>query len=108
MTFAQTAANVAVTLGSDVTGAGLIRQAGPGTLAFAKTLGDEVSLDIASNAKVSVDCEEVVVRSVSVNGVPRRAGRYSAAGNDLGGHLIGTGDLVVLEGNDPGTIIVIR
>ena len=108
VTFAQTAANVSVTFGSDVTGAGLIRQAGPGTLAFAKNLGDEVSLDIASNAKVSVDCEEVVVRSVSVNGIARRAGRYNAAGNDLGGHLIGTGDLVVLEGNDLGTIIVFR
>ena len=106
--FAQTAANVTVTFGSDVTGEGTIRQAGPGTLAFAKTLGEEVSLDIASNAKVSVDCEEVVVRRLSINGIARKAGRYSAAGNDLGGHLIGTGDLVVLEGNDLGTVIVIR
>lgn len=67
-----------------------------------------MSLDIASNAKVSVDCEEVVVRRLSINGIARKAGRYSAAGNDLGGHLVGTGDLVVLEGNDLGTVIVIR
>ena len=127
VSFAQKAANVAVTLGSKMTGAGTIRQAGPGTLtlagtpvfygavvvdggtfAFAEPVHPDTDLAIAAGATVSVDCEEVVVRTLSVNGNQRRAGTYSASGDNLGGRIVGSGVLVVLEGNDPGTMIIFQ
>jgi len=128
VTFVQKSADVAVTLGSKVSGTGTIRQAGPGTLtlagdhwftgtalkadagtlAFATTVDDDTTLDIAANATVSIDCEEVVVRTLTVMGVERQAGRYSAQGRNPRGRLAGTGDLVVLEGNASAFIFVIR
>lgn len=127
VTFAQKSAAVAVTLGSEMTGEGTIRQAGPGTLtlagdnwftgavavdggtlAFASPLQSGTTLDIDSGATVSIDCDEVVVQRLAVNGNSRRAGVYSAAGNNLGGRVTGSGVLVVLEGNEPGTMIIFR
>ena len=108
VTFAQKDPGVAVTFGSQVTGEGMIRQAGPGTLAFDTSLGADISLDIASGAKVSINRDEVVVRRLFINGIQRKAGRYSAAGENLGGHIVGTGTLVVLEGNDQSTVFIIR
>jgi len=128
VTFAQKNADVAVTLGSDMSGTGTIRQAGPGKLTLAGdsywflgalavdggTLGisnpvrPETTLDIASGAAVSIDCDEVVIKRLAVNGVERGAGRYSAAsGKDIGGRIQGTGVLVVQEGIGPGSIIVV-
>ena len=127
VTFLQKAANVAVTLGSKMTGIGTIRQKGPGTLtlagdhlfagmlkaeagtlAIAKPVDEDSTLDIATGAHVSIDCDEVVVSRFLINGKERAAGRYGAAANNPRGCLAGVGVLVVLTGKPRGTILSIK
>lgn len=107
VTFVQKTPEVSVALGDNVSGAGTICQAGPGTLSLGAQLGEDFSLDIESG-RVSIDCDEVVVRRLVVNGHERAAGRYSAAGKNLGGRIAGTGELVVLEGRGRGFLLVVR
>lgn len=127
VTFEQTAAGVAVTLASDITGAGTIRQAGPGTLTLAggnfflgalavdggtlrlaSPVREETTLALNASGKVDVACDEVVVCTLTVGGSPRGAGVYSASGNSLSGRVTGAGTLIVLEGADPGTVLIFR
>ena len=82
-----------------------------GSLRFgsAGLLSEEATLDLGANGTLTLDGEgETTVRKLFLNGIERRAGRYSATDNNPGNRLSGDGVLIVLEGNELGTIIQIR
>jgi autotransporter-associated beta strand protein len=79
-----------------------------GVLSFETEPANLDRIAITSGGKISIDCEKVVVRSLTVNGVERGAGRYSIAQGYFGRWLSGIGELIVLEGTGPGFIMTVR